>query len=277
MMSSKNLLKWLLNFTLCGLFLTTFFLDLTGVNWHQWLGLMVGILALFHLLNHWQWVKAVSQKFFHSTSSVVRINYLLDVGLAVGMGILVLSGLAISTWFGVNGNRFVVLSSIHKLTSVVTLGLLILKLVLHWKSITKAVRQLLKPQPLKEPESILVTSSQDLSRISRREALRTIGMISVVGSLVMVKAITSLQIPNSGVNQLEKNADSVNKFSDESTPDSFSSQNLQPTPESFVPSDNSQTTPDCSVRCPNGCSYPGRCRRYVDGNKNGKCDLGECL
>jgi hypothetical protein len=33
----------------------------------------------------------------------------------------------------------------------------------------------------------------------------------------------------------------------------------------------------CTIRCPRGCSFPGHCRRYVDQNGNGKCDLGECL
>lgn len=34
----------------------------------------------------------------------------------------------------------------------------------------------------------------------------------------------------------------------------------------------------CSIRCSQQCIWPERgCRRYVDANGNGKCDLGECL
>jgi hypothetical protein len=33
----------------------------------------------------------------------------------------------------------------------------------------------------------------------------------------------------------------------------------------------------CAVRCNKRCSYPGQCRRYVDANKNKRCDLGECM
>ena len=33
----------------------------------------------------------------------------------------------------------------------------------------------------------------------------------------------------------------------------------------------------CVVRCDRACSYPGECRRYIDGNGNGLCDLGECI
>jgi len=39
----------------------------------------------------------------------------------------------------------------------------------------------------------------------------------------------------------------------------------------------SSTSSTCTVRCRNGCSYPGACKRYVDGNGNGRCDYGECM
>ncbi len=44
-------------------------------------------------------------------------------------------------------------------------------------------------------------------------------------------------------------------------------------PQSGTPSSSSP----CVQRCPNSCSYPGRCRLYADGNRNGLCDRGECL
>jgi hypothetical protein len=68
-------------------------------------------------------------------------------------------------------------------------------------------------------------------------------------------------------------------ISSDSLPSSIAS-NIQPTQSisaTNLPSASNQTTKSCTVRCPNGCSYPGGCRRYYDGNKNGKCDLGECL
>jgi hypothetical protein len=48
-----------------------------------------------------------------------------------------------------------------------------------------------------------------------------------------------------------------------------------PTQASVAASQNTAAT--CSVRCRRGCSFPGHCRRYIDSNGNGKCDLGECL
>ena len=37
------------------------------------------------------------------------------------------------------------------------------------------------------------------------------------------------------------------------------------------------TAATCTVRCSKQCAYPGQCRRYVDANRNGLCDMGECL
>jgi hypothetical protein len=39
----------------------------------------------------------------------------------------------------------------------------------------------------------------------------------------------------------------------------------------------SVTGGSCRVQCSKRCSYPGKCRKYVDRNNNKKCDLGECL
>jgi hypothetical protein len=54
-----------------------------------------------------------------------------------------------------------------------------------------------------------------------------------------------------------------------------SSQQATPTPSTT--SSANPPAAGCVVRCNKGCSYPGHCRRYVDTNKNNRCDMGECL
>jgi hypothetical protein len=104
-----------------------------------------------------------------------------------------------------------------------------------------------------------------------------VGAISLAGAVVLVKAMTSLKIPELKGNPLERQTDLTIQSSDD-YPASESASNLAQSAQvsTSVPATN-QATSDCTVRCPNGCSYPGRCRRYSDGNKNGLCDLGECL
>jgi hypothetical protein len=271
-MNAKNRLKWLVNGVLFIGFLFTYFLDLTGLVLHQWLGLIVGAVTLLHLLNHWQWVMAVTQRFFNSSTKISRLNYLLDAFLAGGIAFIIASGLVISTWFGVNGSLFEVWRYLHVLISIDSLIILLVKLILHWKCISGTARQLLHRKPAAQAQLVTSLQCEDVKIISRREALRTMGAISLAGAFVLVKAITSLKIP-----ELEGQTGSLLQSSEDDPVSVASDQKAQTTPIATLVQGTNQTTSDCTVRCPNGCSYPGRCRRYSDGNNNGRCDLGECL
>lgn len=276
-MSPKNNLKWLINFTLLAVFIATYFLDLTGISLHQWLGLAAGVIALFHLINHWQWVKAITQRFFQHTGHSARLNYLLDAALGLGMGMIILTGVIISTWLGVSGNAFEVIRYLHVLSSITTLIVLLVKLALHWKCIAGAIKMFFTRKPAPAFQTLPALNCENPAAISRREALRTLGGISLAGGFVLVKAITSLDIPGfeddlqSG--QIQNTIPSQGDY----TSPANNVQLAAPTPAATAIPSQSQAASNCVVRCPNACLYPGRCRRYIDGNSNGRCDLGECL
>ena len=59
---AKNKQNWLIDGVLFLGFLVTFFLDFTGLAWHQWLGILIGSIALYHLLIHWKWVLTVTKR-----------------------------------------------------------------------------------------------------------------------------------------------------------------------------------------------------------------------
>ena len=275
-MSAKNVIKWFVNIVLFLLFLAAFFLDLTGVLLHQWMGLFIGALALFHLLNHWQWVKAVTERFFQASGKASRFNYILDASLAAGMTAIILSGLIISTWFGINGPAFSTWRFLHILVSISALIILFVKLLLHWKCINGALRQFFLRKPLQQPITLPGLQCENPAAISRRDALRTMGAISLGGAVILIKAVTSLDMAGiaeelSGQKktpQLQSSAEASVSIAEE--------QSIKPAPLLTATPGLINTT-NCIVRCPNGCTYPGLCRRYTDGNKNGRCDLGECL
>jgi len=276
-MSIKNILKWLINFTLLGAFIATFFLDLTGVSLHQWLGLASGAIALFHLVNHWQWVKAITQRFFQNASNSARINYLLDATLGLGMTLIILTGVIISTWLGVTGNAFEVIRYVHVFSSITTLIVLLGKLVLHWKCIAGAIKMFFTKKSIPSFQNLPAHNCENPAAISRREALRTLGSISLAGGFVLVKAITSLDFPVIGEDLQNEQIETAtpSPVDDTSPADNF--QQAAPTPAATAIPNQNQAVTNCVVRCPNSCLYPGRCRRYTDRNNNGKCDLGECL
>ena len=62
------------------------------------------------------------------------------------------------------------------------------------------------------------------------------------------------------------------------TPASITAQlEATPTPQPAPTAVPSAASNPCTVQCPAQCAYPGKCRRYVDSNRNGLCDNGECL
>jgi protein-S-isoprenylcysteine O-methyltransferase Ste14 len=68
---SKN---WWIDVILFVGFLLAFFLSFTGIALHQWIGVLGGLLAGFHLLLHWSWFDTVSQRFWQGISHNVRFN-----------------------------------------------------------------------------------------------------------------------------------------------------------------------------------------------------------
>jgi hypothetical protein len=97
-MNTKQKTKWWVDAILFTGFITAFFLDLTGVALHQWIGMLAGALAAYHLITHWDWVEAVTQRFFGRTSGQARLYYLIDGGIMLGFASMIFTGLVISTW-----------------------------------------------------------------------------------------------------------------------------------------------------------------------------------
>jgi hypothetical protein len=79
-------------------FLMAFMPDLTGTSLHQWLGVALGVIAGLHLLSHWTWVRAVSQRFMGRTSNQALLYYVVDAGVLLGFAGISIIGMVISTW-----------------------------------------------------------------------------------------------------------------------------------------------------------------------------------
>jgi hypothetical protein len=133
--------NWYLDALLFGGLLLVLSLDLTGRTVHQWLGLAVGTLALYHLAVHGSWVAAVTRRFFRRVSRQARLYYAVDAGLAAGFATILATGLVISSWLDLTLDRYAVLSSAHTRAAVLTLALVVVKIGLHWRSIAAVARR----------------------------------------------------------------------------------------------------------------------------------------
>ncbi len=258
-MKNKTLWNWLVNLVLWVGFLVAFFLELTGLEAHQWLGLALGALAGYHLALHWKWVQAVGARFFGKTSGQARSYYLVDAAILCGFFLMVSTGIAISSWLALANVSFWV--NLHVSSSILTLLLVVAKLGLHWRMIVQAAQKYilapLAPQPVHQ-----VPASQ--ARLTRRSFLTLMGIVGVAASA----AITNVQA--------NAPADATSSPT-AAAPATGSVTASGSTGQTAAGATTTTSTNACMLRCNKGCSYPGRCRRYTDTNKNGKCDLGECV
>jgi hypothetical protein len=241
-------------------FILTFFLNLTGLELHQWIGVAAGALALYHLVTHWNWVKAVSMRFFGKTTSQARLYYLIDVALFGGFFTIVGTGLVISSWLNLSLPDYPAWRTLHVTASVITLLATALKTVLHWRWIVTSIRSLAAG-----PAAVQGARHPSLQMAGRRDMLKVMG---ATGAAVLLALGSSYQsLAGSHTSQ----ASSVSAAAS-------SSQNQTATTASLAQSSSSSaaTANTCSARCPRGCSFPGRCRRYTDSNGNNRREMGEC-
>ncbi len=305
MNQKKQIKNWWIDILLFFGFIMSFYLDLTGVIVHQWLGMAVIFLTGIHLMTHWNWVKAVTIRLFKGTPARSRWYYLIDFLLMMGAVIILETGLIISTWFNLSLSNYPAWLDTHIYASLATLALTTIKIGLHWRWVvattTKAFSRLKAPS-FPQPALVPVRVEQPLDRdaVDRRHFLATMGVIGL-GSLLAASNIFSDDgvamaefaesgdtsptiLPTANAGQAEVIASTPTTAAATQT----SAITLEDGPELTVTATPvtvaqnystalSNSSAVCSVHCQRGCSYPGHCRRYADQNSNGKCDLGECI
>jgi hypothetical protein len=259
-MNTKQKTRWWVDAALFAGFIIAFFLELTGVTLHQWIGMLVSALAAYHLIAHREWVRAVTQRFFGRTSGRARLYYLLNGMILIGFACMIGSGLVISTWLGLSLANYAAWRVIHILASIFTLLAVYVKLGLHGRWIALAARQALsQPVPVQH-KPVLQTAIPAARGISRSEFLGVMGVVGLASLLALIPAAESL-------------TNSPTAASSSSSDQAASQASIT----SYSNSSSSSGTSACAVQCGHGCSYPGHCRRYSDSNNNGLCDFGECL
>ena len=254
----KQKKNWIVDAILFIGFLMTFFLDWTGLSWHQWLGVLLGVLACYHLLVHWKWVVAVTKRLMGSTSRQSRIYYLLDWIILLSFLLIGLSGLWISTWLDLALANYLFWKDLHVYSSIASLAIILIKIAVHWRWIVNTARNyfgLWKP-PTPAGPTVAVSSRVQSGSMNRREFLQLMGLAGLASLLSATNVVDLGQAAGQSI--LE------NQSAQPQAPD--------PNEEIWNGSESS-----CQVICDQGCTFPGQCRRYIDQNGNGVCDLTECI
>jgi len=117
----------------------------TGMAIHEWLGIAFAAAIVTHLLLHWRWVVAVTQRFLSKAPWQARLNYILNLLLFIDFTIIILSGLMISQEalpsLGLSLESGGAWKELHHLSSDLSLALIGLHVALHWQWLVKAVKR----------------------------------------------------------------------------------------------------------------------------------------
>lgn len=309
MKQNKQYKNWWIDVLLMTGYLFCFYLDLTGIAGHQWLGAAMGVLAVIHLWLHKDWVAAVTKKLFARGYARNRWYYLLDLLIVVGFIVILETGLVISTWLKLTITNYVTWLDVHTYASFVTLDLIVVKVGMHWRWVVNITGRIFssnsKPLPVVKhpanssalvPVPVPIKTQDHREVVDRRRFLAMMGVVSL-GSILAASNVLSenalLVVKESGSSGGNDTVSAAAE-SPTSTAASTSAQQAAVSQESAAVANataepasaatlaptiepTAQAVTSCSVRCPRGCSFPGSCRRYIDQNANSLCDLGECL
>lgn len=276
--------NWIINLILFIVFLLMFYLDFTGLTLHQWLGIAIGLFIIVHFWQHFLWVKATIKK-FNSLPGRIQINLLVDSALLFGMVLTIVSGLVISTWLKFTLSNYDTWRILHITFSVETLITLLVKLILHWKVVVLQVKRPFFHQEKNKEQFVSISLTANGTKVvSRRDFLVMAGAFSLTTALTIThllkgEAVTEQVVSTqTGVNYpTELPTVTDNKAITQVAEVEPTATPIQSTATIIPTNVQAISNPACTVRCPNGCSYPGRCHRYIDSNGNNKCDLGECI
>jgi len=297
-MNTKQTSKWWIDASLLGSFLLAYFLDLTGLELHQWLGVAVGALALYHLITHWTWVLTVTQRFIGKTSGRSRLYYFSDFVILVGFFLIGFSGLVLSTWFDLPLANYDEWRQVHIYASILTLVLVVVKIALHGRWVVTTAKKIFAapaappvrtstPPPHLTPQRQAPAPARASQQMTRRDFIKMMGLVGAASAVALSSAASSLRQAEAAAgsaSQLNSGSSSTSKVStgQASTVQSSTVQATStPQPAATVIVQEQVSAPSsgsaCQAQCGRHCAFPGQCRKYRDANGNGLCDLGECV
>jgi hypothetical protein len=127
------------------LFLLLMNLSITGVVWHEVFGF--GILGLFvaHLVINRQWITSVAKRFHERIGFRAKAMFVLNTILLCTMGLTVFSGFLVSEYLFpfLASSNIGFWMNIHTISSWLTLAVLVIHTLFHWRWIGNVIRRMI--------------------------------------------------------------------------------------------------------------------------------------
>jgi hypothetical protein len=139
----RNILFLLLDIFLLAGFVAVNQVHQTGIVFHEWFGVFLGLTLLLHLVLHWRWILNVVKKFFRIKNLSQQLKLVVDALILVGFATIMITGILMSKSFlpafGITGVHSFTLKMLHKTSTSLTIYLVGAHLLLNAKWILKTI------------------------------------------------------------------------------------------------------------------------------------------
>jgi len=174
----------------------------TGLSVHEWLGMFFALAVSMHLLVNWQWIVQTLRKILKPRRGRDALNLVLNGSLFVCMTFTVVSGLRISEIVlplaGIQPSPFIPWHKVHKLFSMLSVGIVGLHLGLNWDWIVAAMRKRLSARNTDSSEALSTQfGSADFFSICRRLAV-------LIAAVIAVSAMCFLLVGTTDANNAQR-------------------------------------------------------------------------
>ena len=152
---NRNIYQLLLDIFLLAGFVLVNKVKLTGIAFHEWFGVALGLALLLHLSLHWRWVVNMVKKFFKVKNLLQYTKFVVDAAILVGFLTIIITGILMSRSFlpafGLTGMHSFTLKMLHVTGTQVTIYLVGAHLLLNLKWIYKVISRPFNKKRKQEP------------------------------------------------------------------------------------------------------------------------------
>lgn len=144
--SRRNLFLLMLDVFLLASFILVNRVKETGIAFHEWFGVFLGLVLLFHLTLHWNWVTGMIKQFFKIKKPLQYVKFAVDALILIGFFTIIISGILMSRSLlpalGLTGLHSFTLKILHVTATRATIYLTAAHMLLNLKWILKVIGRL---------------------------------------------------------------------------------------------------------------------------------------
>lgn len=143
--NGNNRRKHILDIAMSVVFALLMVISVTGLAWHEWLGLVFAGMFTLHLVWNAGWIRSVTRNFANpKVKGRTRLLYVMNAALLASMLLCTVSGIFIShvVFSTLNVGGYAVWSTIHSITAYGSLALMVVHLVMHAGLIANGIRRI---------------------------------------------------------------------------------------------------------------------------------------